>query len=361
LTSSDDPYEELARVLNKIPNAFPAVDDGTHIKILKWIFTPEEAELASKLKITGETLEEISIRLNVDKNELKELLGTMASKGQIFQFYSEEGKKYGLIEWIVGIYEEQLFRMDEEFAQLIEDYFEKAKHGELMTTKPAVHRVIPVNKVIKTEIEVHTFEEVERFIEEAKSWGVRDCICKKQKRLIGDECSYSETVCLIFAPFENFFENDKNTKPITKEESYRILREAENTGLVHTTRNIQNATMYICNCCTCCCAILRGLTEFEHPHAFAKANYMMSVNKDLCIGCETCLERCQFEALEIVDGICHVKSRCIGCGVCAIVCPEDALKLERRKIEQYEKHPDTFQEWNKQKAKARNIDLSELM
>lgn len=361
MTGSTNPYEELALVLDKIPNAFPAAEDGTHLRILEWIFTPEEAELASKLKMKGETAEEIARRLNLDKEDVKERLEIMDSKGQIIAFYSNEGKKYALMEWIVGIYEAQLYRMDKEFAKLVEDYFQKTKFGGLMTSKPSVHRVIPVNKVIKTEIEIHPFEEVERFIEEAKSWGVRDCICKVQKRLIGEECNHSETVCLIFAPVENYFQNDKNTKPISKEESYRVLRHAEDTGLVHSARNTQDATHYVCNCCTCCCAILRGLTEFEQPHAFAKANYVMTVNEDLCIGCEACLDRCQFEALEIIDGINYVNDRCVGCGVCALVCPEDALQLEKRKADKYEEHPVSTKEWTEQKAKARNIDLSELM
>ncbi len=125
--------------------------------------------------------------------------------------------------------------------------------------------------------------------------------------------------------------------------------------------NTQNATTYICNCCTCCCGILRGLTEFEQPHAFAKANYVMTVDEDLCIGCEACLDRCQFKALEMVDNICYVNDRCVGCGVCALVCPEDALQLEKRKTADLAEYPSTRREWIEQKAKARNIDLSELM
>ncbi len=360
MATTENPYEKLAKVLDKIPNSFPAVEDGTHLKILEWIFTPEEAELASKLKMKGETSEEIASRLNLDNKEVKDLLETMDSKGQIIAYYSEEGRKYALLEWIVGIYEEQLYRMDAKFAELVEEYFQKAKHGGLMTSKPAIHRVIPVKKVIKTEIEIHPSEEVERIIEGAKSWGIRDCICKVQQRLIGEECNYPESVCMIFSPVENWFHNDKNTKPITKEESYEILKEAERAGLVHSTRNTQDLIFYICNCCTCCCGILRGLTEFDQPHAFVKANYIMTVDEDLCSGCETCLDRCQFEALEIVDGICNVNDRCVGCGVCALVCPEDALQLEKRKQDEIEV-PVTSKEWNEQKAKERNIDLSEIM
>ena len=361
MTQTYNPYEELARVLDRIPNAFPAVEDGTHLRVLEWVFTPEEADLASKLKMKGETVEEIASRLDRKKDELHELLEKMDSKGQIAAYHTEQGRKYALMEWVVGIYEEQLFRMDEEFAELVEDYFKKSKFKGLMSTKPAVHRVIPVNKVIKTEIEVHPFEEVERFIDEAKSWGVRDCICKIQKGLIGEECKHSKTVCLVFAPIENWFQNDKNTKPITKEESYKILKHAQESGLVHTTRNTQTSTSYICNCCSCCCGILRGLIEFEQPHAFAKANYVMTVDEELCIGCEACLERCQFDALEIVDGLCTVNTRCVGCGVCALVCPENALQLERREKDDLVEHPFTRSEWIEKKAKARNINLSELM
>ncbi len=361
MKGSVNSYEKLAKVLDTIPNAFPAMEDGTHLRVLEWIFTPEEAELASKLKMKGETAEEIASRLNLDKKEVEDLLETMDSKGQIAAYHSKEGRKYALLQWVVGIYEEQLFRMDEEFAKLIEDYFTKAKLGGLMGTKPPVHRVVPVNKVIKTEIEVHPYEEVEKSIEGAKSWGVRDCICKVQKELIGEKCNYSKTVCLVFAPVENYFQNDKNTKPITKEESLRLLRHAEDVGLVHTTRNTQDVINYICNCCSCCCGILRGLIEFKQPHAFAKANYVMTVDEELCIGCEACLERCQFNALEIIDGICQVNDRCVGCGVCALVCLEDALQLVKRKTDQFEEYPTTRKEWIEQKAKARNIDLSEIM
>jgi len=87
----------------------------------------------------------------------------------------------------------------------------------------------------------------------------------------------------------------------------------------------------------------------------------MTVNKDLCIGCEAYLERCQFKALEIIDSICHVNDICVGCGVCALVCPKDALLLEKRKTDQFEKYPTTRKEWIEQKAKARNVNLSELM
>ena len=154
--TSTNPYEELARVLDTIPNGYPAVEDGTHIKILEWIFTPEEADLTSKLKLSGETAEEIAQRLDRPIDELESLLDTMLTKGQINSWMSKSAgaRKYGLMPFAVGIYEDQLNRMDGEFAQLLERYFQQG-FKKLTATEPVIFQVLPVNKSISTELEIH--------------------------------------------------------------------------------------------------------------------------------------------------------------------------------------------------------------
>ena len=42
---NDQVYRKLAKVLDTLPNGFPATENGLEIKILKKIFTPEEADL----------------------------------------------------------------------------------------------------------------------------------------------------------------------------------------------------------------------------------------------------------------------------------------------------------------------------
>ncbi|MHA2222506.1 MAG: 4Fe-4S ferredoxin, partial [Candidatus Thorarchaeota archaeon] len=98
-------YEKLASVLDTIPNGYPEAPDGSHLKILEWIFTPEEAELASQLKLRGETVDEIAARLNRPVEGLSEFLDTMHEKGQInsWQSKSAGSRKYGLMPFAVGI------------------------------------------------------------------------------------------------------------------------------------------------------------------------------------------------------------------------------------------------------------------
>ena len=356
-----DPYEKLAETLNKIPNSFTPTEEGTHIKLLKWIFTEEEADLASKMKLKPETTDELSDRLNIPLEGLNERLETMISKGQIRAMNTSSGRRYGLMPFAVGIYEEQLGRMDKEFAKIIEDHFQKSTgKDELFETEPSILRVVPIQEVIDQELTIFPYESAEEMINKAKSWGVRECICKKQQELLGKPCKYPKTVCIPFSSRENAFTESEITQTITKEQALEYLREAEEAGLIHCTMNIKSEHYYICNCCTCCCGVLRGLTQRNQPRAFVKSNFIMSVDEELCTGCETCVDRCQFDALKVPEEICEVDlQRCVGCGVCAISCPEEALTLVSRA--EKEEPPDTIRDWMTQKAMSRQVDPSDLL
>ncbi|MFW9794113.1 MAG: ATP-binding protein [Candidatus Thorarchaeota archaeon] len=359
-----NPYEKLAQVLDTIPNGFPPADDGSHLEILEWIFTPEEAELASQLKLSAETVDEMSTRLNIPKDELEERLETMLVKGQINSWDSKSAgaRKYGLMPFAVGIYEEQLNRMDEKFAQILERYYQHA-FKKITASEPVIFQVIPVNQSVSTELEIHHYEKAEQLIESSGSWGVRECVCRKQKDLIGEGCDYPRSVCIALAPRkQNAFENHEITKPITKEEALRLLKESEDAGLVHCTYNVQAGHTYICNCCTCCCGVLRGVDVLEEPREYIKTDFVMTVDADLCTGCETCVDRCQFGALSVPEDVCVVDTkRCIGCGVCAMVCPEGALEIIRVENPEKPKQPDNQLDWQTQRAISRGIDPSDIM
>lgn len=357
-----DPYHELSKTLNRIPNGFATLEDGTHLKLLQWIFEPDEAELASKMKLSGETVEKMSKRLKIPLEKLTAKLKIMKEKGQVHIRRSKGRKKYGVMPFVVGIYEEQIHRMDPEFAQLFEEYVQKTQGEVLFTSTPPIQRVVPVKRVIKTELEIHTYDEAENIVRDAKSWGIRDCICKVQQEMIGDHtCEYPTKVCMVFSGRENAYENSIRTEPITKERSLEILSETEEAGLIHTSMNVELNHRYICNCCTCCCGVLRGLTEWNQPNAFVKSDYEISIYEEDCIGCGKCISRCQFNALEIIDGKCEANVKCVGCGVCAIVCPEDALSLIPRKASEISKRPKNLIRWMFKRAFSRKVNLFRLI
>ncbi len=356
IKSTADSYAKLAKTLNKIPNGFPTTEDGTHLKVLEWIFEPDEAEIVSRMKLTGQTIERMSKRLKIPREELAQKIETMYKKGQIRVIKTKRGKKYGLLPFVVGIYEEQIDRMDADFAQLFEEYCQKSNGAILSRSQPAIHRVVPIEKVIQSDLKIHSYSKAEDMVRKAKSWGIRDCICRKQQRLIDNHCKYPMNVCLSFSDTENKYDDNPHSKAITIDEALEVLKEAREAGLIHTTMNIASGHFYICNCCSCCCGVLRALTEFDHPNAFVNSDYIINIDDDSCIGCGECIERCQFNALEIIDGKCVVDDKCVGCGACAIVCPEDALILIPRKSEDNKKPPKGLTSWMLRKAFKRKVN-----
>ncbi len=357
-----NPYERLADTLNRIPNGFTHIEDGTHLRILEWIFSPEEADLASKMKLRGETVDELAERLDIPVEGLQEKLEAMAKKGQIYAWNSDTGRLYALMVFIGGVWENQGERMDTEFAQLVEDYFSKGRGVGHFDTEPAVFRVIPVNKAMTPKLEVYPFEVAENLIERSKAWGLRECMCRKQKRVLGQECEYPLSVCLTFSSRLGAYDEDDLTQSISKEESLEILRQAEEAGLIHCAMNVQQGQSYICNCCTCCCAMLGGLVNLGQPHAFVKSNYIAGVDPYACTGCGECVGRCQFQALSLQEDLCEVEpSHCVGCGVCSMACPEDAITLHPREAADRTTPPESRVEWNRQKAASRGLDMSDLL
>lgn len=52
--NSDDLYKRLAKHLDNLPGGFPETDSGVELRILKRLFTPEDAELALSLSLIAE-------------------------------------------------------------------------------------------------------------------------------------------------------------------------------------------------------------------------------------------------------------------------------------------------------------------
>lgn len=359
---SDEVYRKLAQRLDKLPNGFPSTPSGVELRLLAKIFTPEEAALAAEMRLRYESAEEIAARAGFDPQVAYPLLKGMARK-EMIQARRVDGKLvFMLLPFVVGIYEGQVQRMDAELAALAEQYFTEVGGRTILDAAPPIHRVIPVQQAVPFDLEVFPYEQAAAIVESARSWGVRDCICRVQKGAIGQPCSYPLETCLIMAPVEGAFPEGGTTRPITKEEALRILRTAEEAGLVHSTGNFQDRHYYICNCCPCCCAVLRGLLEFSVPSAVARSAFRAAVDETTCLGCGACVERCHFGALTLPGDVAVVDPlRCLGCGVCTTACPTEALRLERRPGEEVVEPPANIEEWMLRRAQARGIPWEEFL
>jgi ferredoxin len=355
----EDVYRQLARRLDAIPNGFPATESGVELRLLAKIFAPQEAALAAQMRMGFESAEAIAARAGVTPETARKELREMVRRGLIRARRAEGQLMFALMPFVVGFYEEQLPRLDAELATLAEQYFAEIGGRTILDIAPSLHRVVPVGQAVSVDLHVFPYEQATAIVESARSWGVRDCICRVQQRLVGKGCRKMVEACLMLAPIEGVFQDGGVTRPISKEEALQILRETDEAGLVHSTGNFRDDHYYICNCCTCCCAVLRGLVEYGVPTAVARSGFRSSVDDAACIGCGDCVARCPFKALSLADDVAVVDGgRCLGCGVCVGACPSGALRLERRP--DVAPLPTDIKDWAMQRAAARGISAAEL-
>ena len=107
-----NPYQLLARRLDSLPNGYPPSPDGLEIKLLERLYSPQEAELASLLRLTLESSRDIAERTAGDPKPTRDMLKSMARRGLINAWRIEGGLGYGLLPFVVGIYEMQVESLD---------------------------------------------------------------------------------------------------------------------------------------------------------------------------------------------------------------------------------------------------------
>jgi len=349
---SDNVYERLAEALNKLPNGFPRTPSNIELRLLKKIFSSEEALLASQLTGSMETVEAIANRIGLSVKEAEERLKKMAKRGLLWS--DEEGEKlfFRLAPFVVGIYESQRESMDHELAHLVEEYMANGGAAGIMKPQPALHRVIPAQNAVKSEW-ILPYDDVKAILMNYKSFRLNDCICRIQQDHIGRRCDFLLRTCLSFSSVER----KPSEYDISKEEALAFLDKAEEMGLVHTVSNVMEGLGYVCNCCGCCCGILRGITDWGIANSVAYANYYSVIDADECLGCGICRKRCQVHAISEKNGVSVVdRKKCIGCGLCVTGCPNGVAKLEKKPESEIVNPPTDFKAWENERLRNRGLN-----
>lgn len=347
---TQDAYERLASALDRLANGFPRTASGVEIEILQFMFTPQEAAVAALLSDRPAPANQVASRGGGPVDEVRAILRLMRTKGLVWGAQGEDGEAlFRLAPFVVGGYEAQLSRMDHRFAHLVEEYFASGGLAGIMRPSPALHRVVPVTGTVKTEW-ILPYDDVKAMLLGAAGFRLIDCICRKQQDFLGRKCDYPLRLCMSFAAVPI----PESRLTVTREEALAALDLAEQVGLVHTVSNVAKGVHYICNCCGCCCGILRGITEFGLESSVACANYFAAVSGADCSGCGACVDRCQVGAVALHDGLAVVdRLLCLGCGLCVTGCAAGAVSLELKPDDQIVHPPEDFGAWERARKAAR--------
>jgi ferredoxin len=327
---SVDSYEKLREFLNRFPIGFRKTDSGVEIEILKRLFTEEEAELTTFLTIRPERPQSIARRAGKNIAEIKNKLEAMAKKGLIFRSRRDKKILYNSAPFMIGLYEYSVNKIDKELAQLFKDYYYEAGLEELGASNIPGFKVIPLEETIQTETTLFPYQMLENSIRNARVISVADCVCRKEAHLLGEGCDHPIETCLSFGVAAEYYIENGMGRKITVEEALQIIKDADESGLVHAGANSKHLSN-ICNCCPCCCISMKGMTQFgQDKQKFMNAIFESIVDEEACITCGNCVERCPVEAITLEDIAIVDRDLCLGCGLCASVCQEEAISLKTR-------------------------------
>jgi electron transport complex protein RnfB len=348
-----DLYERLAQFVDNLPAGFPPTESGVELRILRKLFSPEEAELFMHLTLIGEEPRVIAYRAKQPVEVVSRLLEGMDQKGLVFAVHrSGRTSEYSAQQFVVGFWEGQVNRLDRELVEAVEEYIPVAFDLDLWRESPQM-RTIPIGESIPIQTEAMPYEQAEEIVRSQSTVAIANCICRQEMRLIEHGCEKPMETCMSFGvAAESYIHNGKGRK-ITQDEALAILAQADEAGLVLQPGNAKNP-LFICACCGCCCGVLRNVKRHPQPASIVSSPYIAAHDPAICSGCGTCVERCQMEALTLPNGTAELnQDRCIGCGLCVSTCETGALTLVRKPEAEQHFIPKDIVAANLQLAQAR--------
>ncbi len=323
-----DVYEKLARHLDQLPSGFPATESGVELRILKRLFTPEEAEIASGLVMMPEPVEAIAARMGRDPETLGPVLEAMSKKGLIFRASKGDHRLYMAAQFVIGIWEYHVNDLDEELIRDVNEYIPHLS-DTWVSHKTKQLRVIPVAESVEAGMQIMPYEAAGEIIRGQKKIVVAPCICRREHQMSGAGCGKPLETCLVFGTGAFFYEENGLGRAISQDEALAVLKRGLDAGLVLQPGNAQRPTN-ICLCCGCCCQILKNLKHLEKPALAVASNYYAQVDPERCTGCGICADRCQMDAVTVEEVAVVDLDRCIGCGLCVPTCDFEAMSLRKK-------------------------------
>lgn len=354
----DRKYKKVAQVINGAGGTpYPVTD--TLIEILKKLVKEEHLDFIRAFrKKKSQTMEQLKDSSGLSEEDIENKVETLAKIGLIFNQPNRQGVMvYRLMPFVnVGVFEYTFMKAlekTEENKELAQLFGKLRSEGRarinanydavvsFLEKMPPIDRTIPFREnkatskeiVIDKEIEapeqkILPAQTVEELIEKFDDIAVGHCFCRHHKDLLGEPCKQTDDRenCFTFGKSARFTSEQGFARMVSKEEALKIIKKAEEDGLVHKAYHpnfdIKRDETSICNCCNCCCGQVPG------PSVNA-TNYISQVNQDICVGCGTCVEHCHTSSRKLNDDgkAENTVDRCIGCGVCAYFCPENAITL----------------------------------
>jgi len=329
-------YKQLLEVMQKRGGPYAGLDIPEFFEMAEEMFTPDEAEMNNSMPRGPFTAEMMAKSTEKDLNAVEAVLESMANKGLCVAITTDGVHYYMSARFMPGILEFQFMSgtttdRDKKMARLIHAY-ETAYDAHVPAKDDAfpMVRVITVDKTVETGNKIHTYDQVQTYIDANDIIAVSACYCRHAAQLRGEEShGMPNDVCMQLGAGAQFAIERLGARQLTKEEAREVIDRAEEAGLIHMSQNTAEDVGFLCNCDRWDCAPVTSALKHAKPGLHFNSGFDPMINADECTACETCIERCPPEAMAMGDDDVPVINfdLCFGCAVCATGCPSEAITM----------------------------------
>lgn len=338
--------ENLVPLIDRL-NRYPIglFDNEKLRQILGYLFSEQEAYVASKFPLQEATIGELCRATRIKKEKLLLILESMAEKGLVMDLQYGRTVYYLLMPGLIGFFEFTFMKQRadlpvKELAQLMTEYLygdpEQGQAREFFGSATQLTRSLAYEEHIPVSSVITPYESAREIVRQADFGAVGMCYCRHKKEHLGESCEKEapiQNICISLGTAARFMTRRGFAQERTKEELLATLELARKHNLTHITDNIRHKPSFICNCCSCCCELLGGVLQ-GYSNGVAKAAYTLEVNPDTCKGCGLCAKICNVRALDLTPRV-KGESRkllidhdlCLGCGACISVCKTSSIHL----------------------------------
>ncbi len=243
---SQEVYKELLQVMQKRGGGYAGMDIPEFFEMVEELFTPEQAEVNNILPAKPSTSDEIADIMGRNEIETEKILESMADGGLCLDHEKDGSLYYRPQPFIPGILENLFMgggttERDKKNARLIDSYkkaYDAARPPEPRNITFPGTRPITVDRTIEAGNTVHTYDQVQTYIDQNDSIAVGACYCRHEALLLGrDIHGMPNSVCMSFGRGAEFTSKRLGARKLTKEEAREIIDQTEEAGLIHMARN----------------------------------------------------------------------------------------------------------------------------
>lgn len=332
----EDIYSELIKKIN-----YPDPKSERLLRMFRKLANSDEARLL--LELPSE-LPDLARKLGIGEDAVRKMIRELTEKGLIIT----TGKGPRMVRDVTQFHDANLASsekwVDTELLDLWKDFYE-VEWFPTMGSIPAdayvqVIRVVPAWTAIERSPDIapgqlQKEENLKDLVKSADAIAVIPCTCRRSMR----RCHAPLHNCVLFNRGAEYAIGRGAGRRISVDEAMAIFAESEKLGLVHTWPFFASPHLNeVCNCCIDCCGIFdAGLKYGTIDRILEKAHVQANVNQEDCNGCQDCVERCFFGAIEMQKSPSSKKlkaavkaDKCFGCGACVLGCDVSAIAMKLR-------------------------------